>query len=37
MSSSIPFYIFMTVCGAWIAAELFVRLKLDESNKNAQD
>ena len=37
MYSSIPFYILMTVCGAWIAAELFVRLKLDESNKKAQD
>ena len=37
MSSNIPFYIFMTVCGAWIAAELFVRLKLDESIEEAQD
>lgn len=37
MSSSILFYSFMTVCGAWIAAELFVRLKLDESIEEAQD
>ena len=37
MSSSIPFYSSMTVCGAWIAAEIFVRLKLAESVDETQD
>ena len=37
MASSISFYSFSTICGAWIAAELFVRLKLGESVNGAQD
>lgn len=34
---SILFYSFMTVCGALIAAELFVRLKLDNTAEETQD
>ena len=37
LAQSIPFYSFMTVCGALIAAELFVRLKLDNTGEEAQD
>ncbi|MDA9166757.1 aquaporin [Candidatus Poseidoniaceae archaeon] len=35
--ASIPFYSFMTVCGALIAAELFVRLKLGKTAAETQD